>query len=248
MHLLLLFFSASCAFAEKFKTHLVVASFKEDLSWIRNTTFSPKDIYVYQRKKPKDPLYVPNKGNECVPYVKHIIDHYFALPDYLLCVHGNPFKRCSKFITYLNAAPIYRSKSDMLDERPGSVVFLTNQFVNASVQAFTKQPHFSQCPNYYEKWLGKPIPDWGTSIWCCAAFQVSRERVLRHSLAFWQNIYEDLMGQNPANHGAIVCAYLEHTWGQIFGEDEVVSPVSEAYVNGVKEPVCDNNLKVPMYL
>jgi hypothetical protein len=67
--------------------HVVVASLggpnldgdPEDLTWIPENLSKP--LFLYDRTNSDSPYYIDtNKGNECLTYMKHIIDHYDHLP------------------------------------------------------------------------------------------------------------------------------------------------------------------------
>lgn len=58
---------------------------EEDFSWIVRDSISSnahKNLLIYQRTDPAGPNYIDtNNGNECLTYVKYIIDHYHSLPE-----------------------------------------------------------------------------------------------------------------------------------------------------------------------
>lgn len=239
MALLSLKTSASAA---NFSVHLVVAHYNEDLSWLHSVThISQNDTFVYQRHSPLKPRYLPNKGNECLPYVRHIVDYYDTLPDYMICVHGHPLKHCPNYLTYLNSAPIFATKADFEAGKPRELVFITDTYRNNSFNRLRNLPKFFE---YYEKVLGKPIPAFGTSIWASAQFQVCKELIRRRPLTFWTGLLAELqsnatLGNGP--YGVYVCGWLEQIWHQIFGMGEVTSVVSTAYVEGVQSPMCNRD-------
>ena len=66
--------------------HVVVATNAETLGqWLRHVKGSH---FIYQRKDPNAPLYLPNKGNECLPYVEHIINNFDQLPPIVFFLRG----------------------------------------------------------------------------------------------------------------------------------------------------------------
>jgi hypothetical protein len=53
----------------------------EDLTWIPQNLLKP--LYLYDRTNTASPFYIDTmKGNECLTYMKYILDHYDKLPRY----------------------------------------------------------------------------------------------------------------------------------------------------------------------
>ena len=66
--------------------HVVIATNTETLGqWLRRVKGSP---FIYHRKDPNAPLHLPNKGNECLPYVEHIINNFDQLPPIVFFLQG----------------------------------------------------------------------------------------------------------------------------------------------------------------
>lgn len=64
---------------------LVVAKYKEDVSWLGDL---PHVIY---NKDPNGPSPLPNIGREAHTYLHHIVSNYDNLDEYTIFVQGNPF-------------------------------------------------------------------------------------------------------------------------------------------------------------
>ena len=69
---------------------IVVAKYKEDISWIKK--FKKSKIFIYD-KSGEDNGYInlPNIGREAHTYLTHIIENYDNLSDYVCFLQGNPF-------------------------------------------------------------------------------------------------------------------------------------------------------------
>jgi hypothetical protein len=53
----------------------------EDLTWIPPNLLKP--LYLYDRTNNASPFYInTTKGNECLTYMRYILDHYDHLPRY----------------------------------------------------------------------------------------------------------------------------------------------------------------------
>lgn len=82
--------------------HVVVAKYKEDVTWLFHMDLSK--LYVYDKSgDPHSPFCcLENKGREGSTFLGHIIEHYHNLPDYLVLVQGNPFPHMRQEITPCN--------------------------------------------------------------------------------------------------------------------------------------------------
>ena len=70
--------------------HVVVAKYKEDISWTKQ--FEPTNMRIYDKSgEPSDYIARPNIGRESETYIHYILTHYDALPDYVFFLQGNPF-------------------------------------------------------------------------------------------------------------------------------------------------------------
>lgn len=236
---------------KKYHVHLVIANYNEDVSWIKNVTLiPPEDIFLYQKgNKNVDKQYytVPNRGNECLPYVTHIVRNYnHSLADFTYFLHGLPQKHCPNILEYLNSGPIYETKQDFLDHKPRKVVFLTDTYIKHQPAAL-KQSIPDLYP-YYQTMFGRPLSDAGTSIWANGQFIVSSKLIKKKPYSFWKDIELDLLSDDSTHgskHGVYVCGYLEQMWHEIWGGGPVPDVRSMAYVNGKEGAVCNRDMNAP---
>jgi hypothetical protein len=197
-------------------------------------SFPKSNIFVYQKHSPDLPLFLPNKGNECLAYVQYIVDHYNSLPDYVIFVHGRAMKHCDNIVDYLNGSLIYATKEDLERNTPRDLVFLSGLYRNVSNSVTNIA--FHEFEKYYKKWFGKETPKHGYTFWCCGQFFVSKMLILLRPLEFWRDLLNELLFEE---NGIYICAYLEFVWHQLFGKNEDTIPFSNAYINGREAPVCN---------
>ena len=95
--------------------HIVVAKYKEDVSWFSH--MEPDKLYVYDKSGDKNSPYTPleNKGREGSTFLGHIVKYYDHLPDYLIFVQGNPFPHMRPEITPEN---FQQHINRLIDSRP----------------------------------------------------------------------------------------------------------------------------------
>lgn len=80
---------------------LIIAKYKEDLSWIDNLKGFKLSIYD---KSDETNFYIKleNKGRESDTYLNHIIKNYNNLSDINIFTQGNPFDHCPNFLDLVN--------------------------------------------------------------------------------------------------------------------------------------------------
>lgn len=224
---------------------LVVAHWQGDVSWTKEFTGIPKEnIFVYQKHSPNKEMYVENTGNECHPYVRHIVDHYNKLADYTIFLHDLPAKHCKNYMDYLNSAPVYASKEDKNNNKPRDLVFFTDMYRNNSEHRL--RLYIPELFTYYEKWMGHKMASWGTSIWCNGQFQVHRDLIRLRSHEFWKELLRDMKSSDASHgtqHGIYVCGYLEQVWHELFGKPAVTPLYSPSFVNGKEMAMCNRDPK-----
>lgn len=230
-----------------FTIHMIIAHYDKDVSWISNLTLPKGNIFIYQKRNPAGTLYLPNRGNECLAYVRHIVDHYYRLADYSVFLHDNPLQHCKNFMEYLQSLPIFASHLDYVAGKPRPLVFITDKYLNNS-QTILKE-YIPDVFEYHVKWVGTPIPSHGTSIWCNGQFQVSKELIRRKPLEFWQDLLVDLLDSDSIHgdeHGVFICGYLEQMWHELFGYPAVTDIHSPLFNDGQQGVMCNRNSRDPI--
>ena len=88
---------------------LVIARYKEDLSWLERVP-SDYDICVYNKSnlpcavQPSSRITIkqlPNKGKEADTYCQYILEHYDSLPPKIVFCQGDPFPHSPDFLELL---------------------------------------------------------------------------------------------------------------------------------------------------
>lgn len=89
--IILILFFIVCLGQRKGTYHIVVAKYKEDISWFFHMDL--EKLYVYDKSGDEYSPFIclENKGREGSTFLGHIIEHYDNLPDYLVLVQGSPF-------------------------------------------------------------------------------------------------------------------------------------------------------------
>lgn len=84
---------------------MVVARYNENMDWLKDL---PWDYIVFNKGEDDLPSWIknqvrlPNIGREAHTYLTYIIDNYDNLPDYTICVQGNPFEHTKKLTEKIN--------------------------------------------------------------------------------------------------------------------------------------------------
>ncbi|KAH8904645.1 hypothetical protein BR93DRAFT_980396 [Coniochaeta sp. PMI_546] len=206
---------------------LVIASTStlppHETSWISSVP-SSWDIHLYNTDLPG---VVPiNKGNEAMPYLTYIIDHYTSLPDIIFFHHSHaqswhqslpsldevtslrvPYVQKRGFVSPRclpgceNLIPLadYAVDLDILDRvgRDVQLASLLDEFVNRTA--------------------GEGVPG-RIAAPCCAQFAVARERVVRRGREWWVRLRGWLIDTplGDLESGRL----MEYTWHLWMGEGD----------------------------
>lgn len=84
------------------KVNVVIARFKEDISWVKNLTH---ECIVFNKNEDDNSTFqhnLPNKGREGHTFTNYIVNHYDDLPDYVIFLQGNPFDHCESVLEKIN--------------------------------------------------------------------------------------------------------------------------------------------------
>lgn len=84
---------------------IIIARYKEDISWIKDIKKELKDIVVYNKGTSlniDNEIMMENVGKEGHTFYKYIYDHYDELDDYIMFLQGNPFDHLPNAINVIN--------------------------------------------------------------------------------------------------------------------------------------------------
>lgn len=77
---------------EKKKIHIVFATHTESLGeWVRHIKYL-RTIYHHRSTDDKNSL--PNVGNECLAYIRYILDNFYSLPEIVVFLQGKAIDHC----------------------------------------------------------------------------------------------------------------------------------------------------------
>lgn len=191
---------------------LVVARYREDLSWLRRVPRSAR-VHVYDKGGDySGALKLPNTGREAHTYLHHIVTRYDELADLTVCVQGRPFdhapdlhKRLRAWADGADRVTDFRWLGFLVDEddATGSRLF----------QTWSKNP--AKIPldmrGFWREVFGeKPCPA-AFVFFGGGNFAVARETALRRPRSFYENALRVADCFPDAAH----C--FERCWNAVFG-------------------------------
>lgn len=193
------------------EVELVVAKYKEDISWTEDPAFDNIKITIYDKSDEiTNPQYkyLPNIGNEAHTYLWHMVINYDynivdyrELTPYTAFVQGNPFDHISrdKLLHHLH------NPSEPF-------VWLADLTFQCDWQAL---PHHPGLPlaQMYAAAMGRISPAQYT-FGVGGQFMVSKERIHNKPLYHYEHNLNIIESQGFGNH-PIWCGY-ERFWDQLF--------------------------------
>ena len=212
---------------------VVVASTKnENTSWVLDK-LPGVEPYIYVVDDPEAKYTVPkNWGNELMPYLTFIIDHYDKLPDVIFFIHAherthhNPaiFDHSTAIqIKALNADRVIRMGYMNLNCGTWETGKCT-----AQIRPWEQEPTEFHKQAFEELFPEFQVPRILAGA-CCSQFAVSKERILQMPLAKWTRYREWLLDTTEGNPGYI----WEYLWQFVLGGEHVFCPASHfCYCDG----------------
>lgn len=178
---------------------IVVAKYREDVSWIQN--IKNANITVYDKSgdsDAKNPL--PNVGREAHTYLHHIIKNYDNMADVTLFVQGNPFEHCVDFLRRVRKLP------------PDEFHPISDALIVDDWEGY---------PNHAPRLNMKPVADLVGDekpnyflVHAAAMFSVPKRLIHNKPLDFWKKLYKYTIEEEKA------AWELERIWPLIFREDQ----------------------------
>lgn len=201
------------------KACVISAHFKEDLSWIVLSKFP---VVVYSKTIAASANYIKiNKSQECLAYLKFIIENYHDLPLYTIFVHGH---RNSEH------------QDDNIENKINGLKF-DRPIINLNRPDFYNV--LSASNEKYQKEWGWLIDNWNDLFGnalpfpealgfpACAQFAVHRDCITRHSLDFWLSIFQWALINNLEN--SVNSRVLEYCWYYLFTGKQIVTKEEVSY-------------------
>ena len=165
--------------------HIVVARYKEDLSWTEY--IDRRQIFVYDKsgEVSKHSILRRNIGREVESFLFHVIQHYHNLPEYLVFLQGNPFDHMFPIITPQN----FQSElSYLLSTLPKHSLSLYADFCVEEIEAF-KTLKFEE---YFKLLFDSAVPDEITYA-CGTQYIVPRDVILSKPKQYYAHIHSLLL-------------------------------------------------------
>ena len=159
---------------------IIISRYNENVEWTKQFP----NVYIYNKGSPLygyNEIPLNNVGREGHTYYKHICDNYETLADYNIFLQGNPFDHSPNIISNLNK---FINNDLHIDFK-----FLSEQIHMSSLDL--EHTRYWQCKNIHETWIrtfGVPSENCECIFGAGAQFIVSKDKILKNKLAFYENI------------------------------------------------------------
>nr|OQO25818.1 hypothetical protein B0A51_09488 [Rachicladosporium sp. CCFEE 5018] len=194
---------------------------------------------IYVADDPTAPLHPPrNKGHEAMIYLSYIIDHYDALPDFSIFMHGHQFAWHNNEILDTDAVQMIRHLSPERVMRlgymnlrchwePGCPAWL---HPGVRERLSWKQEEHLIADSWAQIFPKDPIPTILAQP-CCAQFAVSRERILATPKQRYVYLRDWLLRTELSDY--LSGRVFEYIWQYVFTSSPSHCPsMSECYCDG----------------
>lgn len=195
---------------------LVIAKYKEDISWAKN--LDSWDVVIYSKDRSETDsqcVSLPNLGREAHTYLFHILNNYEKLADVLVFAQGHPFDHSPNFLNHLQNLP------QNLTYFPLSIHdFLLDELGNPHLTGNPPTTYGLNFKQFFEHVLGRPCP---ILMYCVgnALFAVSKERILAHPKEFYEKCLHTITclespTSSRVDQNIMEAHYFERLWHAIF--------------------------------
>lgn len=185
---------------------IVVARYREDISWLSDPVFENYNVLVYN-KHDQSGLVLPNIGRESHTYVHHIVKNFDNLADITAFVQGHPFDHCSTIIKDMHDLPSVKKFEPLSHHKPGGFI--------CDLAGF---PHHGGLPvmSDYQFLFQKPPVSPYIRFFPGAMFAVPKELIWAQGLGFYKRVLARLCDPSEIPLGYT----MERLWPLILGEPE----------------------------
>jgi hypothetical protein len=156
---------------------MVICRYNEDLSWIRSIDIT-YSIYNKGEDIEFDCIKCPNVGRESETYLRHIIEKYEDLPDFLILLQGNPGAHMYNFVDEIRR---------YVDSRSCDIRYLGREVIENYLETKVFSEICAEYPglrNHFDYSFGEYRFSQG------AEYIVPKEYISSKSLDFWKRLYE----------------------------------------------------------
>lgn len=176
---------------------VVVARYKENIDWLSDLKHN---IYLYEKGDVGNGVKLINVGREAHTYLYHIVDKYNRLEDFVVFLQGNPFDHGVINTDHINN------------------LILENHFIplNGVISGCIYNESHGKIPYFCEE-HGIDIKHTDIVRFTPGAqFVVSREKIKKNSLSFYEKLLNTMTITNSNPNEAHI---MERLWGYIFNEN-----------------------------
>lgn len=184
--------------------HIVIAKYKEDVSW--TASLKTSSFTVFDKSDDiNNYIKLPNIGRESHTYLTYIIDNYESLPDYICFLQGDPFVHLTYSINHIDNIytsvdffPLCEEFDCDLDGNP--------QHPNLNIKELIFDRYFIEKPNTIRFVAG-------------AQFIVSKEAIRKRDKKMYELLLADILRTdiNDEKFGVNKMPWvLERAWPYIF--------------------------------
>ena len=186
----------------------VVASYREQFDWPHQFENRPETrVFVYNtgdlQLDYQRVTHLPNVGREMSQYLWHLLHYYGDFADHTLFTQAHPFDRCNDFLELLNTQEYAKS-----DWYPFGYIdtFYPGQarpfFMDKSIDLYV------ELQKTHWKLKGRPLP---VKLQFChgAVFSVSKQRLMSHTRAYYQQLYDEALRTAPISPWVFECLWEE---------------------------------------
>lgn len=190
---------------------LVIARYKEDISWIKKLDFAQLDLVIYNKGTDDLPFSskkLPNIGGDAHTFIYYIVENYDNLPEFSIFIQGIPFDHCENVVQKIN------------DHTTELFVWLCDHVVEESIHGWyehliqNNRPEVIGKPITYldqtaREILGNETPERCT-FGAGQQFIVSRDVIQHRDLDFYKRILDRFPNE------VILPWHIERLWKYIF--------------------------------
>jgi hypothetical protein len=189
---------------------VVVARYREDISWLSDPVFSAYNVLVYNKYE-QTGLVLPNVGRESHTYVHHIVQKFDRLADITAFVQGDPFGHCYTILKDMHGLPFVKKFEPLSHHKPVGYVCDFDGF-----------PHHGGLPlrSDYQFLFQRPPVSPGVRFFPGAMFAVPKELIRARSLEFYVRLLARLCDPSEIPLGFT----MERLWPLVLGEPEYAPP------------------------
>lgn len=181
---------------------LVVASYKEDVSWLNKIN---ANVYLYDKGERSIGIELKNVGREAHTYVYHIVENYKNLPEWTAFVQGNPFDHAPHVLSLIN--DFDRISDSSKNEK---FYFVGNAIVRCDINGLPNHAGLDLAG--FQIALFGGVVQMDMIFVAGAQFIVHRDLIKNKKLSFWKNVLRVLESEKYPD--GPWCA--ERMWTYIF--------------------------------